>query len=297
MRKRNGEVRWEIPLPNLLMDHLSFVREGILLPGWSNSTRQIIASARHVCAKGLYLLSAPTSLKMALLPTYVDRTIWLASYLEELQSLIDMNTFDVITAAQYRDLVEKHGIKAIPTMNVFTIKYDGHGDPVRAKSRIVVLGNLDTQDYSKSDVYAPVASHYAVRFILYLAIRLNRPVKQGDCKNAFVQSKLLEIIVVRPPVGCPYSKPGSFWLLNKSLYGLRGAPRYWFNLINAALKELNLFPCAHEPCFYFGHPLPGHPPLYLVIYVDDFIYFSESLEVERHFEKLLPGKVIVVSWM
>ena len=233
------------------------------------------------------------SLKAALLPSYADRTIWLASYLEELQSLIDMDTFQVITEQQYKELVAKHGLKAIPTMNVFIIIYDGHGDPVRAKSRIVVLGNLDTQEYSKGDVYAPVASHYALRFILYLAVLVNRPVKQGDCKNAFVQSKLGDIVVVRPPPGCPYSKPGSFWLLNKSLYGLRRVPRYWFDLINAALKDLCLFPCPHEPCFYYGHPLPGHPPLYLVVYVDDFIYFSESPEVESHFEKLLPGKVVV----
>ena len=39
IRKRNGDVRWELPLPNLLMDHMSYVQEGILLPGWSNSTR------------------------------------------------------------------------------------------------------------------------------------------------------------------------------------------------------------------------------------------------------------------
>ena len=293
IRKRNGDLRWELSLPNLLMDHMSFIQEGILLPGWSNSTRQIVAAARHISAKGLHHLIAPKSLKIAFLETNVDRAIWLASYLEELQGLLRMQTFEVITSAKYHALVKEHGCVAIPTMNVFTIKYDGHGNPARAKSRIVVLGNLDTQEYTKGDVYAPVASHYAVRFLLYLAIRFNRPVKQGDCKNAFVQSPLNDIIVVRPPPGCPYSKPGSFWFLKKSLYGLKRAPRYWFNLINTVLKDCNLTPCAHEPCFYYGHPLSGEPPLYLVIYVDDFIYFSESPKVESHFEQTLPGKVVV----
>ena len=293
LRKRNGDTRWEFPLPNLLSDHTSFIQQGVLLPGWSNSTRQIVAAARHVSAKGLHLVAAPGSLKRGLAESNPDRAIWLASYLEEIQGLLRMKTFDVIKEQEYRQFVKKYGVKAIPTMNVFTVKYDGHGNPVRAKSRIVVLGNLDTAVYTKGDVYTPVASHYAFRFILFLAVRSNRPLKQGDCKNAFVQSELEEVIIVRPPVGCPYSKPGTYWLLKKSLYGLRRAPRHWFDKICKILKDLQLFPCAHEPRFYCGTPIPGRETLYLVIYVDDFIYFSPSSDVERLFEEKLAEAVVV----
>lgn len=46
-------------------------------------------------------------------------------------------------------------------------------------------------------------------------------------------------------------------------------------------------------CFFSGTPLPGKSPLFLEIYVDDFIYFSQNEEVERYFEKALKEKVIV----
>ena len=265
----------------------------MLLPGWSNSVRQIVATARHVSAKHLNILSPPSTLTKALSDSHPDNTIWLTSYLEEIQGLLRMNTFTIISEAEYLKLVKEHGIFAIPTMCVLTIKFDGHGNPEQAKSRTVALGNLEQTDYSKGDCYAPVASHYTVRLILCLAILSNRLLKKDDCKNAFVQSKLDELIVVRPPPGYPFSDPKTLWLLNKSLYGLRRAPRYWWDKISAIFLQLNLRACPNEPCYFVGEPLPGHPPIHVVLYVDDFIYFSESDQVEAHFEHLLKEKCVV----
>jgi hypothetical protein len=55
-----------------------------------------------------------------------------------------------------------------------------------------------------------------------MAVGMGRIEKQGDCKNAFVQSRLPdnEKVILRPPNGCPVSKPGDLWLLKKILYGL-----------------------------------------------------------------------------
>ena len=45
----------------------------------------------------------------------------------------------------YQKLIAEHGedAMAIPTMNIFTIKDDKEGNPLRAKSQIVALGNLE----------------------------------------------------------------------------------------------------------------------------------------------------------
>jgi len=42
-----------------------------------------------------------------------------------------------------------------------------------------------------------------------------------------------------------------------------------------------------SPCLFVGSLLPGLPPIYVGIYVDDIIYFSQSDEVEKQFETLL----------
>ena len=59
----------------------------------------------------------------------------------------------------------------------------------------------------------------------------------SDCKLAFVQATLPpeELTVVKPPVGCPHSGPGTYWRLKKSLYGLKRAPRHWYKLISSIL--------------------------------------------------------------
>jgi hypothetical protein len=50
------------------------------------------------------------------------------------------------------------GAKALPTMALATIKYDNNNRPKRAKYRIVVLGNLDYHNWTKSSTATPVLS-------------------------------------------------------------------------------------------------------------------------------------------
>ena len=55
------------------------------------------------------------------------------------------------TLGEYRALRKKGAPKAIPTMCVLTIKKDENLLPLRAKSRIIVLGNHEDRIWSKSD--------------------------------------------------------------------------------------------------------------------------------------------------
>jgi hypothetical protein len=57
--------------------------------------------------------------------------------------------------------------------------------------------------------------------------------------------------------------------------------------------EIRLCPCPHDPCIFVGTPIPGKPPLYITIYVDDFIYFSLDDEVEQYFQTSLSQKIKV----
>jgi hypothetical protein len=76
-----------------------------------------------------------------------------------------------------------------------------------------------------------------------LAVHNKQTVKQGDCKFAFIQAALPddEVMIVKPPVGCPFSGPRIYWRLKKSLYGLCHAPRHWYKLSlkSGSLQKLN----------------------------------------------------------
>ena len=71
-------------------------------------------------------------------------------------------------------------------MAIYTIKYDENNNPYRAKYRIVVLGNLDPNDWIKSDTYAPVLNQIETRLLTALEICAKRVLKYGDVKQAFV---------------------------------------------------------------------------------------------------------------
>ena len=67
--------------------------------------------------------------------------------MEEKDGLIANDTYVEISLQEYRRLqrLPKGVPKAIPTMCVMSIKRDEHLAPDRAKSRIVVIGNLENR--------------------------------------------------------------------------------------------------------------------------------------------------------
>jgi hypothetical protein len=114
--------------------------------------------------------------------THPDHEVWLQSYYEEKSGIEeDMGTFQKKSLGEFRALCEKGAPKAIPTMCVLTIKKDEQLMPLRAKSRIIVLGNRETHDWSKSDRFAPVLRLDSLRFLVSMLTQHRRPLKQGDC--------------------------------------------------------------------------------------------------------------------
>ncbi len=162
----------------------------------------------------------------------------------------------------------------------------------------MALGNLEEPIWSKSDRFAPVLCQDSLCLLTSLAVEKRRPLLQGDCKNMFCHGILPpeETTIVRPPSGDPDADPQEYWLLLKTLYGLRRSPRHWYDKINATLISIGLKPSLEDPCLFSPGFIwdPSDPslanstsPLMLGLYVDDFLYFSEDPSVEALFCCLL----------
>ena len=163
---------WGIDLPNLPFNWADLCTEGILIPGHVSHTFIHHAPSLGPLVLALYtstfdpvasIVSAvnlhrdcPPSLLQALAASHPDREVWLHSYYEEKGGIESLGTFKHLTLGEYRALWEKGAPKAIPMMCVLTIKRNKQLLPLRAKSWIVVLGNPETRDWSKSDRFAPV---------------------------------------------------------------------------------------------------------------------------------------------
>ena len=178
-------------------------------------------------------------------------------------------------------------------MALATIKMDGEGKPVRAKYRIVVLGNLDPHPWNKKDCFAPVLSQMEMRLLLAIAVKLNVIPKSGDVSQAFVQSFLPynEVYVCRPPAGCPLTPKNMYWQLLKTLYGLKRSPRHWYDTATKILKDMGFKQSPHAPCLFVGTLAPHQPPVYLGLYVDDFLFFSQSPQMEKKFMEQFSSKI------
>jgi hypothetical protein len=117
-----------------------------------SNTSNNAPSANFVSAKNL-LHPCPPSLLKALHPSNPDRDIWLKSYDEEKWGLNKLDVYQTINKKTYLQLKRSGKIgKAPPSMCVLVIKPDEDGNPHRAKSRIVVLGNHE--DHSSLEMSA-----------------------------------------------------------------------------------------------------------------------------------------------
>jgi hypothetical protein len=101
------------------------------------------------------LRGVPPSFKQSMKRTYANYQVYCA--------LRDHSTFTTINFEEYQ--AEYSHISIIPTMNAQTVKKDEDGQPVQAKSRIVVLGNLEDTIWTNSEVHDPVIEVYTRRAI------------------------------------------------------------------------------------------------------------------------------------
>ena len=134
--------------------------------------------------------SLPQNLKDHKSMSINSKHLWDAAYQKEYYGLHETTkTWYYITEKEYRTLKKTVG-KALPSMAIATIKRDENGSPTRAKYRLVVLGNLDPNNWSKQDCYAPVLSQLEFRLLAAVSCYLQCKIRIRDFTQAFCQSIL-----------------------------------------------------------------------------------------------------------
>ena len=109
----------------------------------------------------------------------------------------------------------------------------------------------------------------------------------GDFKQEFCQAYFPdgETYVLRPTKDCPITPPNTYLKLIRTLYGLKKSQSHWYEKAQATLLAIGLKQNKNVPYIFSGSIMPGHPPIYMGLYVDDFIYFSASNVVKTEFER------------
>ena len=126
----------------------------------------------------------------------------------------------------------------IGTKWVLKNKQDEHGVVIRNKARLVAQGYTQVEGLDFEETYAPVARLEAIRILLAYVAHHEFKLCHMDVKSAFLNGPLSELVYVEQPLGFEDPKhPHHVYKLHKVLYGVKEAPRAWYECLRISCSS------------------------------------------------------------
>ena len=185
----------------------------------------------------------------------------------EIDNCLTMQCFERTDATIHTALAE-----VLPLMWVFTYKFDQDGYFSKAKARIVVRGDLQTQ---WGDTYAATLAARVFRALVAIATRFGLLMFQYDATNAFLNALIDRLLYVHTPEGF-VDQLGRLLILRRALYGLKDAPLLWYKELTKTLAMLGLRPVPNTPCLFISNDL------IVFFYVDDIVVLVHLSKLAAH---------------
>nr|GEY85480.1 hypothetical protein [Tanacetum cinerariifolium] len=114
-------------------------------------------------------------------------------------------------------------------------------------------------------------------------------VYQMDVKTAFLNGNLRKDVYVSQPEGfVDPVNPNHVYKLKKALYGLKHAPRAWYDMLSSFLLSQDFSKGSVDPTLFIKKN--GNDLLLVQIYVDDIIFAAPTLELCDLFANLMCSK-------
>ncbi|CAI7890352.1 unnamed protein product [Closterium sp. NIES-54] len=194
----------------------------------------------------------------------------------------DFNSF--IENGTWELLELPEGRRTISSKWVFKVKSGADGALERFKSHLVAKGFQQKEKFDFKEIFAPVVKPVTLRTVLAGTAVKGWHMKQMDITTAFLNGILLEDIYMAQPDG--YEDGTSrVCKLKKAVYGLKRAPRCWCKKLEEVLLSGGFRTSQADHClFLLGE---GEQLLLLLVYVDDILLFSPSMEQIERTPKLL----------
>ena len=153
----------------------------------------------------------------------------------------------------------------------------------RYKARLVAKGFTQREGVDFNEIFSPVVKQASIRAIMSKAAYEDLEIEQLDVKTAFLHGTLDETIYMRMPEG--FEEDGDkVCLLQKSLYGLRQAPRQWNHKFDEFMMKNRFTKSAYDPCVYFNDSL------FLLLYVDDILIVGKCKSEIDEMKKVLKSE-------
>lgn len=136
------------------------------------------------------------------------------------------------------------------------------------QARLVARGFLQRGYINDCDIYSPVAKLDTFRILLAVGVQKGWEISQSDVCSAFLHGEIEEDIYLSLPKNCKIPQ-GKICKLKKSFYGLKGAPRCWYEKCHKFIISKGFTRSQYDQCLYFK--IVNNKRMYVLIFVDDII--------------------------
>jgi hypothetical protein len=203
--------------------------------------------------------------------------IWEAPVRLEFKNIDDMNVKEPI---RFEDIPRGAQVLQL-IMNLSTKRYSS-GDIEKLKARLLLLGNHEWETFEET--FSPTAAKETLLFFIALLVLLGIPIHEMDIVAAFLYSELEEPVYCRLPPECRDAH-GNFiyWKLLKALYGMRRAPRLFFETFTSKMIEGAYVQTPFDTCMFSKFAIDGHFIL-IAFHVDNIYYGATNPALADEFD-------------
>ncbi|CAI7750206.1 unnamed protein product [Closterium sp. NIES-54] len=241
------------------------------LPRYTQSSLQILGLVTAV--HGTAIPKEPATGQQALGGEHKEK--WREAMDNELKALEGRNTWKVVPISVARN-------KTVLTGKwVFRVKTKADDTIDKFKARRVVRGFNQEHGRDFTETFAPVSRHTSLRILLAIATMKKKKLRQIDVANTFLYAPVDAEIFVELPQGS-HGEPNQVCQLQKSLYGIKQAPRLWQEYLYARLTRIGFRQLPHDQGMY--RLTKGTDYILLIVYVDDLLYIGSTNNATTWFE-------------
>ncbi|CAI7923215.1 unnamed protein product [Closterium sp. NIES-54] len=203
------------------------------------------------------------------------------SYSSQWQAAMDAEMASWKSTGTYVDEVPPPGVNIVSGMSIFRVKRPPGSPPV-FKARYVARGFSQRQRVDFFQTFSPTPKMTTLRVLLHVAAQRDYELHSLDFSTAFLQGSLHEEIWLRRPPGFTGLFPaGTHWSLRRLVYGLRQAPREWYDTLRTTLATLGFAPSTADPSLFLRTDTTL-PPFYVLVCVDDLVFATADTEALAH---------------
>ncbi|GJY32367.1 retrovirus-related pol polyprotein from transposon TNT 1-94 [Tanacetum coccineum] len=183
-------------------------------------------------------LIEPKSFKQAM-----TEPSWIDAMQEEIHEFERLQVWELVSCL--------NKVMRIKLKWIYKVKTDEFGRVLNNKARLVAQGFRQEKGIDFKESFTPVARIEAICIFVANAAKKNMTIFQMDVKTAFLNGELKEDIYVSQPEGfVDQDYPSHVYKLKKAVYGLKKAPRTWYDMLSSFLISQHFSKCAVNPTLF-----------------------------------------------